>query len=213
MRCGDLAQAIGKNLNPEAIAKSLLTLSIALGKTFEPSRNTILKTLKGAVIFSASADEAGKRSLKGLIMSYAVISKSKPAMTEIIRDYKKSDNMTNRFNALRTIVHYHPDKSEREKVLAHFYKRYCKNYIVLDKWFSVQASSPRSTTITEVRKLMKHEDFTFNNPNRFRSLAFRSYRSLESSRRKLAHDALLKIEKSGELSRDTTDILTRTLNG
>ena len=251
---GDLAQAINKNVNPDAIAKSVATLSKALGNTFEPARKSVLKTLKSAPEFSASAEEAGKRSLRGLVMSYAVIARSKSALTEIVKDYKTSNNMTDRFNALRTIVHHHPAKADREKVLADFYKRYRDDHIVLDKWFSVQASKPGSSTITTVRKLMKHDDFTFNNPNRFRSLlgvfamgnqsafnaangkgymlmadalikldkinpqvtariltAFRSYRVLEPSRRKLAEAALRKIENSGDLSRDTADILGRTL--
>ena len=251
---GDLAQAINKNVNPDAISKALSALTTAVGTTFEPSRKPILRSLKGDEVFSASAQAAGKRSLHGLIMKYAVASKSKPALDEIIKDYNKSNNMTDRFNALRTIVHYHPSKTAREKVLADFYKRYHKDHIVLDKWFSVQASRPGSATITAVRALMKHKDFTFNNPNRFRSLlgvfalgnqsafnavngkgyllmadalikldrinpqvtarmltAFRSYRSLDGTRRKLAEAALRKIENSGELSRDTADILGRTL--
>lgn len=253
---GDLAQAINKNVNPDAISKSVAAVSKALGKTFEPVRKSVLKALKSAPEFSASADEAGKRSLRGLMMSYAVIARSKPALKEIVKDYKKSDNMTDRFNALSTIVHHHPTKADREKVLADFYKRYRDDHIVLDKWFAVQASKPGGSTVTTVRKLMKHEDFTFNNPNRFRSLmgifamgnqsafnaangkgymlmadalikldeinpqvtarmltAFRSYRVLEPSRKKLAEAALRKIENSGNLSRDTADILGRTLAG
>ncbi len=251
---GDLAQLIGKNVNPDAISKSLSALTIALGKAFEPSRKKLLSSIENSNTFSASAEEAGKRSLRNLVMFYGVASKSKLALGEIAKDYKKSNNMTDRFNALKTIVHYHPDKTVREKVLADFYKRYHKDHIVLDKWFSIQASRPGVSTISVVRALMKHKDFTLNNPNRFRSLlgvfamgnqsafnaangrgfmlvadalikldkinpqitarmltAFRSYRSLEPTRRKLAEKALRRIEKSGELSRDSADILGRTL--
>lgn len=253
---GDLAQIIGKNVNPDAISKSLSVLKTALGETFEPARKNILSSLKSSDSFNAGAQETGKRSLRSLVMTYAVASKSKSALKEVVSNYKKSNNMTDRFNALLTIVHYHPAKTERDKALAEFYKRYHKNHIVLDKWFAVQASKPGTATITTVRSLMKHKDFTFSNPNRFRSLlgvfsmgnqtafnaengkgymlmadalikldkinpqtaarlltAFRSYRSLEPARRKLAEKALRKIEKSGELSRDTADILGRTLAG
>ena len=253
---GDLAQIIGKNVNPDAISKSLSILKTALGKTFEPERKSVLKSLKSSEEFSPSAQEAGKRSLRNLVLAYGVAGKSKSAQNDIISAYKKSNNMTERFSALRTIINYHPAKAEREKALADFYKRYQKNHIVLDKWFAVQATRPGTSTIATVRKLMKHQDFTFTNPNRFRSLigmfsmgnqsafnaangkgymlladalikldkinpqtaarlltAFRSYRSLEPSRQKLAEVALRKIEKSGELSRDTSDILARTLAG
>ncbi|MEO1142020.1 MAG: aminopeptidase N C-terminal domain-containing protein, partial [Pseudomonadota bacterium] len=121
---------------------------------------------------------------------------------------------------------------------------------------AVQATRPGPATVTLVNKLMKHEDFTFNNPNRFRSLigtfsmanpsafnaangkgyelmakslikldkinpqvaarlltAFRSFRSLEAGRRKLAEAALQSIAATPELSRDVQDILDRTLKG
>jgi aminopeptidase N len=251
---GDLAQLIGKNINPEAIHTALMTLTKALGKTFEPERKKLMQSLQGATVFNSSAEEAGKRSLSNLIMRYAVISKSGSALKDISRIYEKSNNMTDRINALMTLVHHHPDQKVREKALERFFTRYKDNHIVLDKWFSVQASRPAKRTLTDVRKLMKHEMFTFNNPNRFRSLlgvfamgnqsvfnadngkgyelvadalikldkinpqvtarmltAFKSYRALEPGRRKLCLSALKKIEASGNLSRDTSDILGRML--
>jgi aminopeptidase N len=42
---------------------------------------------------------------------------------------------------------------------------------VIDKWFSLQASSP-GTDVAAVRQLMKHPAFTLKNPNRARSLIF-----------------------------------------
>ena len=253
---GDLAQTIGKNVDPQAINKALTTVCVAMGKALEDVRYEILDTLSPSSSFSPSAEEAGKRSLRASLMALAVLGKSKKAAKEIVQNYKTADNMTDRFNCLSAIVHYHPDKQAREKVLADFYKRYRDNHIVLDKWFAVQASRPGPATVTLVNKLMKHEDFTFNNPNRFRSLigvfsmanpsafnaangkgyelmaksmikldkinpqvaarlltAFRSFRSLEAGRRKLAEAALQSIAATQGLSRDVQDILDRTLKG
>jgi len=249
---GEITQIIGKNVNPDAIAKAVHATCSAMGKAFENARSAALKTLSTQDAFSPDATSAGKRSLTSVIMNYAVISKSPSALKEIVTRYKKSDNMTDRYNTLRTIVHHHPDKAVRELVLNDFYKRYKDNHIVLDKWFGVQASRPGSATISTVKSLMRHDDFTFNNPNRFRALlavfsmgnisgfnaangkgydlvaksiskldtinpqiaarmltAFRSYRSLEPARRKLAEAALKEIAKKPNLSRDVSDILTR----
>jgi aminopeptidase N len=41
---------------------------------------------------------------------------------------------------------------------------------VLDKWFAIQAMSPRPQTVAEVRALSRHRDFDLRNPNRVRSL-------------------------------------------
>ena len=40
---------------------------------------------------------------------------------------------------------------------------------MIDKWFSVQAMSPRADTLSVVEGLTRHSDFSFN-PNRLRSL-------------------------------------------
>ena len=166
----DLAQIIGRNVDPDAIYNSWHHMNTLLGETLEADRSVILSQLETGEEFSPGAEAAGKRSLHALLMRLAVISGSKSALSEISAQYKKATNMTDRYNALLTIVHYHPDKQVREKALADFYKRYKKDHIVLDKWFMVQASRPGNATSSLVRKLSKHEDFTFSNPNRLRSL-------------------------------------------
>ena len=78
--------------------------------------------------------------------------------------------MTEQFAALSTIVHHHPDRGLRTRVLEDFYNRFHENHIVLDKWFAVQASKPGSSTVAIVKRLMKHKDFSLHNPNRLRSV-------------------------------------------
>jgi len=250
----DLAQIIGKNVDPQAIYKSWHHLSAALGKTFETDRTGIMAHLDTGKEFSPTSDAVGKRSLHALLMRLAILARMKPAVMELPKLYKNATNMTDRYNSMVSIVHYHPDTKVGEKVLADFHKRYRKDHIVLDKWFMVQASRPGSATAGLVRKLSQHDDFTFSNPNRLRSLfavfamanptgfhakngsgykllaqtivkldtlnpqvaarlltTFRSYRSLESGRRKLAEDALKSIAARDNLSLDSRDILDRTL--
>ncbi|NNC01063.1 aminopeptidase N C-terminal domain-containing protein, partial [Corallococcus exiguus] len=58
----------------------------------------------------------------------------------------------------------------REDALATFERRYRDEPLVLDKWFSLQASIPETGTLERVRRLMRHEAFSLNNPNRVRAL-------------------------------------------
>lgn len=166
----DIARIIGKNVDPNAIHQSWLHLSRSLGTALEPLRQDLLAGLKLGGKFSPDAQSAGRRGFAATLSRLGVLSRSKDALTEIEHVYTSAENMTDLFNALMTIVHYHPDKKLRARVLEDFHKRYRDNHIVLDKWFSVQASCPGGATVSLVRKLMKHEDFTFNNPNRLRSL-------------------------------------------
>jgi aminopeptidase N len=54
--------------------------------------------------------------------------------------------------------------------LAAFYDRWRNEPLVLDKWFSVQASAPRKDAVARVTALRKHPDFSLRNPNRARAL-------------------------------------------
>jgi aminopeptidase N len=57
-----------------------------------------------------------------------------------------------------------------EEALAAFYHQFETDPLVVDKWFTLQATSPQAETLTEIETLMAHPDFTMRNPNRVRSL-------------------------------------------
>ena len=62
------------------------------------------------------------------------------------------------------------DGIERTNALLDFYSRYKGNALVVDKWFTLQASSMHPKAIEHVKALADHPDFTLKNPNRVRSL-------------------------------------------
>ena len=76
--------------------------------------------------------------------------------------------MTDRMAALSTLsLHGGP---ERERALADFYARYAADALVIDKWFSLQATIPQPDTLDKVRALTAHPAFSLANPNRVRAL-------------------------------------------
>lgn len=199
---GDIAQVMAKNVDPDAIHKSWSALNAAIGKRLEADRSRLLRSISIDGPYTPDAEQAGMRSLRSQLMRQGVIGKSKSALAQIIRDYKRAENMTDRFSALVTIVHYHPDRTAREKILKDFYARYRHNHLVVDKWFSVQASRPGSATVAAVRKLMKHEDFTLSNPNRLRSVLGvfamanpTAFNAANGSGYKLMVDAIVRLDR------------------
>ena len=64
----------------------------------------------------------------------------------------------------------HNGHSEATAALEDFYQRWKTDALVLDKWFSLQAVSPRADTFEAVQRLVQHPDFQIKNPNRVRSL-------------------------------------------
>lgn len=59
---------------------------------------------------------------------------------------------------------------EKNYASAHFYRQWCQDELVLDKWFAVQASGESLDTLTTVKSLMNHPAFSLKNPNKVRSL-------------------------------------------
>ena len=85
-----------------------------------------------------------------------------------IRDrYNNADNMTDQFSAFQCLL----DSSSpyKEEVIERFYSQHKKDAQVMDKWFSAQSISS-STSVADIRKLMKHNLFKMTNPNRIRSV-------------------------------------------
>ena len=102
---------------------------------------------------------------------YLLIEANHPKAFEWVEDlYIKSNNMTNRFNALNLGVKY-GSFALKEKLLTDFYQNFAKDdLLILDKWFMVQASIPKKDTLLTVEKLCEHSDFDIKNPNQVRSL-------------------------------------------
>ncbi|KEH21085.1 aminopeptidase N-like protein [Medicago truncatula] len=76
--------------------------------------------------------------------------------------------MTEQFAALASLAQ-NPGKT-RDDVLAYFYDKWQNNYLVLNKWFSLQAMSDIPGNVENVRKLLNHPAFDLHNPNNVYSL-------------------------------------------
>ena len=98
------------------------------------------------------------------------------------------------------------DAPERDTVLQAFYKRWKKDALVLDKWFSVQARSPVHGTAAFVAELTQHPQFSIKNPNRVRAVlgAFASgnpvqFNAADGKGYKLLADTVLELDSFNSL--------------
>jgi aminopeptidase N len=62
------------------------------------------------------------------------------------------------------------DCDERTKALDDFYNTWKDNTNVIDKWFSIQATSRLENTLEVVKKLTSHKLFNIKNPNKIYAL-------------------------------------------
>lgn len=115
--------------------------------------------------------EVGLRQIKNLSLAYLSML-DEPEIHEqyILRQLTDTmqSNMTDATAALRCLVNI--SFSKRKKVLDQFYSSWKNDPLVIDKWFSIQATSKLPTTLQEVKQLIQHPAFDLKNPNKVYAL-------------------------------------------
>ena len=113
-----------------------------------------------------TARSIGRRALRNACLAYLAAA-GEDGLRRAQAQFDAGANMTDVLAALSLLA----DAEERgDAALAAFHARWREDELVLDKWFSIQAMSPRAGTAAQVRGLQQHPDFGLRNPNRVRSL-------------------------------------------
>ncbi len=124
--------------------------------------------------YSPDPVSSGKRSLANLALSMLCLDSVARGDNvwpgRAYQRFKDAGNMTDRQGALWALLASHSELGEA--ALARFYELFKGEPLVIDKWFTLQASAPETNgrVLARVKALMSHPDFTLKNPNRARSL-------------------------------------------
>lgn len=110
----------------------------------------------------------GQRSLSNTALALLSHLPGEQWVPMALSQYDNASNMTDRVAALSVLCNESDDI--RGRCIEDFYKRWSSHKLVVDKWFSLQASAQRESVISDVIRLTEHEAFDYSNPNRYRSL-------------------------------------------
>ncbi|SEP26607.1 aminopeptidase N [Methylobacterium sp. ap11] len=166
----EIAQAIGAEIDPDAIWRARQTLRVQLGRDLGPRLLALREALaepEGAP-FSPDAASAGRRALRNAALDLATAADPQAGTALALVQVENAATMTDRLAALATLSLV--PGAAREAALARFGEAYRGEPLVLDKWFALQAMIPEAGTLERVRGLMHHAAFSLGNPNRVRSL-------------------------------------------
>jgi len=108
------------------------------------------------------------RALKNRLLMFLMETGEREAILLAKKQFFGSQSMTDRYAALLLLAR--SASSEREEVLASFYKEFKDDLYVLPKWFSVQAASDLPSTLEEVKRLRQDPTFSLCIPNLTRAL-------------------------------------------
>jgi aminopeptidase N len=124
--------------------------------------------------YSPDPVSAGRRALANLALAMLTLdaaTRHNPLWTgKAYQRFKDATNMTDRLGALQALVHSHADLAGA--ALERFHEQYRHEALVIDKWFTLQATAPEKDgkVFARAKALLLHPDFTLRTPNRARSL-------------------------------------------
>ena len=162
----ELASAIHKDYDPELVKAQREGLYQQLALALKDQWSELYKQLPMQA-YEDSAEARGNRALRNVVLDMALTANVDGATGWAEQQYDNASCMTERFGALKAMVNH--QLANADKYLADFYHRFKNNDLVIDLWFSVQASADAVTPDT-IKSLLAHNDFDWNTPNRVRSV-------------------------------------------
>ena len=159
-------------LDPQALFSARETVVNTLAKALTSQWQNTYNQFNLNKPYEYNGSAAGERSLKNLALNYWAKADT-AAWNALQTQYHKADNMTDRYAALNIGIQNFVEQSHT--LIEDFYQRFANEALVIDKWFTAQATCTSGDfeqmhdTLTQ---LMAHPAFANPNPNRLRSLIF-----------------------------------------
>ena len=166
----DVARQLGRNVDPDAIFKAREAMTLALGRALGADGLTLVKTLRKKEKIAVDSETAGLRALSHALLGPLVLAKVDGALKLAEREFNTAKNMTDRLGALSILLHCQKDRKLADAALDKLYRKYKKFPLVVGKWFAIQATLPGNRGLQRVKALIRHPEFSLDNPNRARSL-------------------------------------------
>jgi aminopeptidase N len=156
-----------------------------------------------AAEYSPDAESMSRRGLNNVALSYLSLALSGDALrTALLNHYESADNLTDRRAALSCVINSQVlESTVKERLLEDFLTRWRDEALVVNLWFSTQASA-RYCTAEKLSQLAKHPAFDLRNPNKVRAVysAFanfnhRNFHALDGSGYELIGDMVLQMNE------------------
>uniref|UniRef100_UPI0026104C9F DUF3458 domain-containing protein n=1 Tax=Thiomonas sp. TaxID=2047785 RepID=UPI0026104C9F len=154
-------------IDPPRIHQARQELRRALAHELRDEWERLWRDLAPQGGFSPDFAGAARRGLRNLALGLLCLTGDAQWQGRAYQRVKDADNMTDRFAALAALVGSAAELAPA--ALERFAALFAQEPLVMDKWFALQASAS-GATVEGVRELMRHPQFTLNNPNRARSV-------------------------------------------
>ena len=125
---------------------------------------------KHIAVYEYTPEDAAQRALQYASFNLICRYDEQATIAQVFEHYDEMarKNMTHEWGILSAINHNPDDK--RNQLLARFAAKFADQPLVMDKYFSLIASSRRSDTLAQVQAALHHPQFALTNPNKVRAL-------------------------------------------
>ena len=155
-------------IDVEAIHHVREALRKLLAERLKDEFESVYVTLSSDKPYEFEPAAAGRRKLRNVCLAYLMELEHIDTVERCLRQFRDADNMTDVLAAFRILTN--KDCAERSIVLDEFLQRWGDDSLVLDKWFTTQATCRLPGTLNRVKELINHPSFNIANPNKIRSL-------------------------------------------
>jgi aminopeptidase N len=152
----------------EKICDARVALEKTIANNLKGELLAIYNSLQSDEDYEPNAKQSSDRALKNRCLYYLSFIDDDAIQAMVKNQYYTATNMTDTMAAFNAMVL--KQSLHRKEVLAHFYNTWKDDALVLDKWFTAQATADVDNIHDELAELLAHEKFVWTNPNRVRSL-------------------------------------------
>ncbi|MET0258365.1 MAG: DUF3458 domain-containing protein, partial [Methylobacterium sp.] len=164
----EIARLVGQNVDPEAVHEAREAALAAVAGQGEAAFAQLHRDLAPTGPFSPDAAAVGRRALRNALLLPLSIASRSPDLAHAV--FEAADNMTDRLAALTLLAHRFAGDTRTRAALDAFFERYRDDALVLDKWFTLQATAPLPEAVEAAARLSAHPLFQMANPNRARAV-------------------------------------------
>ncbi|MGL6029952.1 MAG: aminopeptidase N [Legionella sp.] len=129
----------------------------------------LYKTLWQTEDHSINGTAYGRRKLRNLCLYLMMHANEHESLPLCQQQFTQAKTMTDQIASFALLVNCSVAKIRAEAIDS-FYQQWAQDDLVMDKWFSIQASSEQANTLAQVKALLEHPAFSFKNPNKVRAL-------------------------------------------
>ncbi|KAL5538160.1 hypothetical protein UlMin_045626 [Ulmus minor] len=154
--------------DPDAVHAVRSFIRKQLTKELKEELLTTVINNKSSEEYVFNHSNLARRALKNIALGYLASLEDQDSTELVLHEYRTATNMTEQFAALAAMAQI-PGKT-RDDILADFYNKWQNDFLVVNKWFALQAMSDIPGNVENVRNLLNHPAFDLRNQNKVYSL-------------------------------------------